>query len=95
VGALTLTLIPGTPLYKDFQQGRFKLITPFESVKELLAIIRQSRFTDCFFSSMHASNYFSVRGRLPGDRERMIRELEQVLARKDPRMLRPEYLRGL
>lgn len=95
VGALTVSLIPGTPLYNDFQQGKFKLITPFESVKELLAIIRQANFTNCFFSSMHASNYFSVRGTLPRDKERMVRELEQVIARRDPALLRPEYLRGL
>lgn len=95
VGALTVSLIPGTPLYDDFQQGKFKLITPFESVQELLAIIQQSGFTNCFFSSMHASNYFSVRGRLPQDKERMVQELQQVLARKDPALLRPEYLRGL
>ncbi len=95
VGALTISLIPGTPLYDQFQRGEFKLITPFETVQELLGMIKQSTFTNCFFSSMHASNYFSVRGRLLQDKERMVRELEQVLARKDPRMLRPEYLRGL
>lgn len=95
VGVLTVSLIPGTPLYDQFQRGEFKLITPFESVQELLGIINQSSFTNCFFSSMHASNYFSVRGRLPQDKERMVRELEEVLARKDPKMLRPEYLRGL
>ncbi len=95
VGALTVSLIPGTPLYDDFQQGKFKLITPFESVQELLAIIQHSSFTNCFFSSMHASNYFSVRGRLPRDKARMVKELEQVIARRDPALLRPEYLRGL
>lgn len=95
VGALTVSLIPGTPLYEDFQSGKFKLITPFESLQELLAIIKQSSFTNCFFSSMHASNYFSVRGTLPRDKARMVRELEEVLARRDPRLLRPEYLRGL
>ncbi len=95
IGALTVSLIPGTPLYEAFQQGRFKLITPFESVQELLGMLQQSSFTNCFFSSMHASNYFSVRGRLPADKERMIRELEEVLARRDTKMLRPEYLRGL
>ena len=95
VGALTVSLIPGTPLFDQFQRGEFKLITPFESVQELLEMIKRSRFTNCFFSSMHASNYFSVRGRLPQEKDRMVRELEQVLARKDPKMLRPEYLRGL
>jgi radical SAM superfamily enzyme YgiQ (UPF0313 family) len=95
VGALTVSLIPGTPLYDDFQRGKFKLITPFESVKELLGIVQRSSFTNCFFSSMHASNYFSVRGRLPAEKARMVRELEEVIKRGDPGSLRPEFLRGL
>jgi len=95
VGALTVSLIPGTPLYDDFKRGKFKLITPFESVKELLEIIKQTSFTNCFFSSMHASNYFSVRGRLPAEKARMVRELEEVIKRGDPGSLRPEFLRGL
>jgi hypothetical protein len=44
---------------------------------------------------MHASNYISVRGKLPQDKERMLRELEAVLAVKDPSLLKPEFLRGL
>jgi radical SAM superfamily enzyme YgiQ (UPF0313 family) len=95
VGALTVSLIPGTPLYDDFKKGKFKLITPFESVKELLKIIKQASFTNCFFSSMHASNYFSVRGKLPAEKARMVRELEEVIKRGDPGSLRPEFLRGL
>ena len=94
-GALTLTLVPGTPLYQQYQQGSFALISPFESLKELLVIIKNSSFTDCFFSSMHASNYLSVRGRLPGDRGRMISSLEYVLEKADASLLRPEFLRGL
>ena len=94
-GALTLTLVPGTPLYQQWQQGIIKLISPFESLKELRAIVENSDFTNCFFSSMHASNYFSIRGTLPQDKENIIAELDYVLTKGDPNMLRPEYLRGL
>ena len=94
-GALTLTLIPGTPLWQECQQGTFHPITPFQSLEELKGIIENSSFTNCFFSSMHASNYLSVRGRLPQDKERMLKELERVLSKKDPSLLRPEFLRGL
>jgi hypothetical protein len=44
---------------------------------------------------MHASNYFSIRGRLPQGKGRMIQELDEILARRDPALLRPEFLRGL
>jgi radical SAM superfamily enzyme YgiQ (UPF0313 family) len=95
VGALTLTLVPGTPLYEQWQRNEFHPLSPFQSLEELRLIIENSNFTDCFFSSMHASNYLSVRGKLPQDRERMLRELEVVLAARDPSLLRPEFLRGL
>jgi radical SAM superfamily enzyme YgiQ (UPF0313 family) len=94
-GALTLTLVPGTPLYQEWERGEFALISPFEFLGELRAIVENSDFTDCFFSSMHASNYLSVRGELPEDKARLLAEIERVLATQDPSLLRPEYLRGL
>lgn len=94
-GALTLTLVPGTPLYDQVQQGSFHPISPLQSLAELKTIIEKASFTDCFFSSMHASNYFSVRGHLPQDREKMLKQLEYVLTQRDPSLLRPEFLRGL
>jgi radical SAM superfamily enzyme YgiQ (UPF0313 family) len=94
-GALTMTLVQGTPMYADATSGKFKLITPFESLNELLTIIKNSNFTNCFFSSMHASNYFSVRGTLPQDKEKMIKALEKIIKQGDPNLLRPEFLRGL
>ena len=94
-GALTLTLVPGTPLYKEWKKGEFHLISPMRSLEELKLIIENSSFTNCFFSSMHASNYFAVRGALPRDRERMLMEIKEALSAKDISLLRPEFLRGL
>jgi radical SAM superfamily enzyme YgiQ (UPF0313 family) len=95
VGALTLTLVPGTPLYDQRERDEFHPLSPFQSLAELKLIIDNSSFSDCFFSSMHASNYLSVRGKLPQDRERMLKQLAKVLAARDPALLRPEFLRGL
>jgi len=94
-GALTLTLVPGTPLYQDYKNDYFELITPFESLKELKLIVENSEFTECFFSSMHASNYYAIRGRLPQEKAKMLDELNRILKSEDPRLLRPERLRGL
>jgi hypothetical protein len=44
---------------------------------------------------MHASNYISVRGKLPQDKKKMLKELEDILATGDPSLLKPEFLRGL
>ncbi|MFA4915545.1 MAG: radical SAM protein [Syntrophales bacterium] len=94
-GALTLTLTPGTPLYQEWKEGSFSPISPFHSLEELEIIIENSDFTDCFFSSMHASNYLSVRGRMPHDKEKMLKIVEAALSKRDPSLLRPEFLRGL
>ncbi|MFC1845864.1 radical SAM protein [Chloroflexota bacterium] len=95
VGALTLTLVPGTPLCDQFERGDFSLLLPFDSLVELKSMVENSDFTNCFFSSMHASNYISIRGTLPGDKQQMTAQLESILQTKDPRLLRPEFLRGL
>lgn len=95
VGALTLTLIPGTPLYEQAAKGEFEPLDPFQTIAELKMIVENSQFTRCFFSSMHASNYFSIRGWLPAERERMLKELDRVLSSRNPALLRPEYARGL
>ena len=95
VGALTTTFVEGTPLHRELAEGRFHPVSAFGSLQELKAILENSTFTNCFFSSMHASNYFSIRGTLPGDKERMLRELTRVLEQGDPSSLRPEFLRGL
>jgi radical SAM superfamily enzyme YgiQ (UPF0313 family) len=94
-GALTLTLIPGTPLYQEWEKGDFELITPFDSLQELRFIVENASFSSCFFSSMHASNYFAIRGTLPADKLKMLKQLDNILASKDPALLRPEFLRGL
>jgi radical SAM superfamily enzyme YgiQ (UPF0313 family) len=94
-GALTLTLIPETGLYKELQRGEFKLITPFDSLQELKTIVENSTFSNCLFSSMHASNYYSIRGSMPEDKNKVLKQLNILLSRKDPNMLRPEFMRGL
>jgi hypothetical protein len=57
--------------------------------------MEESSFSDCFFSSMHASNYLPIRGRLPNEKQRMLKELENTLKARDSSKLRPEFLRGL
>jgi hypothetical protein len=44
---------------------------------------------------MHASNYFAIRGTLPVDKLKILKQLDTILAKKDPALLRPEFLRGL
>ena len=94
-GALTLMLVPVTPLHNDWKEGRFSLISPFQSLVELKLIIENSDFTSCFFTSNHASNYLPIRARLPERKAELIKLIDDVLARKDISQLRPEFIRAL
>ena len=94
-GALTLMLVPGTLLYKEWKEGKFSLVSPFQALSELKLIIQNSDFTNCFFTANHASNYLPIRARLPEQKAEVIKLLEDVLARKDMSRLRPEFIRAL
>jgi radical SAM superfamily enzyme YgiQ (UPF0313 family) len=95
VGALSLIVVPGTPIEKEIRTGNLVLPTPFGLIQELETMITHCRFTRCFFASNHASNYLPLRIRMPEEKEDALRRIREVLQRKDPALLRPEYLRAL
>jgi len=94
-GALTILLVPGTPLHQDWEEGRFSLISPFQSLEELRLIIRNSSFTNCFFTANHASNYLPIKARLPQQKAEILKLIDEVLAKRDMSILRPEFTRAL
>jgi len=95
VGALTTTLVPGTPLFAQAENGEFELPDPWGMLEELRIIIRESNLTRCRFHSNHASNHLPLSLNLPADKEKALGMLDQVLSRRDDDDLKPEYLRGL
>jgi radical SAM superfamily enzyme YgiQ (UPF0313 family) len=95
VGALTVMVVPGTPLGDEAERGEFKLPGPFGFIEELGIIIANANFTNCFFTSNHASNYLPLRIRLPQEKEKALRIITAALQSGDQRTLRPEYARGL
>ena len=94
-GALTLMLVPGTPLHKEWEEGKFTIISPFQSLEELKLIIENSNFTNCFFTANHASNYLPIKARLPKQKAEMLKLINEVLTNKDMSRLRPEFIRAL
>ena len=93
VSALTLTVIPGTPIAKMQAQGKFALPSVTGLLEELRTIVAESSPTDAVFRTNHASNYLPLAGRLPQDRERIVAVLDKALA--GDIALRPESARGL
>ncbi|MGV8059354.1 MAG: radical SAM protein [Smithellaceae bacterium] len=94
-GALTLMLVPETQLYLDYKAGRFVLPDKFGFIRELYLIIANSSFTNCYFTSNHASNYLSIKAHLPQEKEKTLTMIGSVIDTKDLSRMRPEYLRGL
>ena len=95
VGVLTTTVVPGTRISATEEQGDFILPDKFQMLEELYTIVLESEFSDCRFSSNHASNYLPIRSTLPRDKNTILRALEGVLSRRDERLLKPEFMRGL
>lgn len=92
VGALSLMLIPGTPLHRDFQAGAFPLLDADEMLTELGTIIAHTDMKGQFHAN-HASNYLPIKARLPRDKESTLRLINDALSGKVA--LKPEWMRAL
>lgn len=95
IGALSIIVVPGTPLADDIEKGAFQAPDPYMLLEELAIMIQNTNVTHSFFASNHASNYLPIKVWLPEDKERAIQAINRVLSRRDPALLRPESLRAL
>ncbi len=93
VGALTVMLIPGTPLYSDWKEGRFELPTQDELLLELREMIAHTDLSRGLFFSNHASNYLPIKARLPEGKQEALALIDAALRGDVP--LRPEWMRAL
>jgi radical SAM superfamily enzyme YgiQ (UPF0313 family) len=94
--ALTVMLLPNTELYRDWREGKFKLPEKFGLLEELKTIIENMTLKSrCFFTSNHASNYLPLRAILPDEKPDILALLNEVLRKKDEKLLKPEYMRAL
>ena len=74
---LTLMVVPGTPLHEEMMKGEFELLRPDEVLKEAQLMLENINVTKkCVFRSNHASNYVSLKGDLPYDKNSMIDRLK-------------------
>jgi len=93
VGALSLMLVPGTPLHDDWVSGKFTLIEPEQMLQELGLMISHTNLSRGLFFANHASNYLPIKARLPKDKEET---LQMINAAVDGKIaLKPEAFRGL
>ena len=96
LSALTLMVKKDAPLYKEIQNGKFELLNPTEVLDELYEIIDNIDVKNkCIFRSNHASNYYSVKGTLPDDKEKMLKKLDYILNNPKKYHLKDENMRRL
>ena len=94
VGLLTLMVEPGVPMADDIQSGKLRLLSAEEVMAETLLMLQNTNVQkDCVFRSNHASNYVSLRGTLPADREKMMALLRKAMNNHD--MFKDERFRAL
>ena len=94
VALLTLMLDPRTEIARQIREGEFELLSPEEVVAETYLMLENADpKTPCVFRSNHASNYLSLRGNLPDDKERMLAQLKNAM--EDSGMLKDERFRML
>jgi radical SAM superfamily enzyme YgiQ (UPF0313 family) len=92
VAALTLILIPGTPLWEEHEKGDFEMPDEKGLLLEMKEMISHLHLSNGIFASNHASNYLSVKVHLPeGKREAMDR-IDAAL--KGEIELKPEWMRA-
>jgi radical SAM superfamily enzyme YgiQ (UPF0313 family) len=93
LAALTLTVVPGTPIARAEEKGHYSMPDERTILRELRTFVERTETTDALFRTNHASNRLAIGGRLPRDRDAILATIDQALAGEVP--LRPEWMRGL
>jgi len=79
VGLLTLMVEEGTEIYENVNTGEFSLLSPEEIMIETREFIKELNVSNCVFRSNHASNYMSLGGVLPEDKDTLLMQLKKAI----------------
>lgn len=93
VGALTVMVLPHTPLGEQMARGEFTPLSVPEILNELGEMVASTELTKGYFYSNHASNYLPLKIKYPEGKEPALALIHKALQGKVG--LRPEWLRGL
>lgn len=72
------TFLPkiNTPILKEIESGEFNVLSPHEILKETYNLIKGLKVNSQIFSD-HYTNYIRVNGKLPEDRNKMLKLIEK------------------
>ncbi len=91
VGYLTMRLYKNTPMYKDYESGKFKMPDAAQILEEMKIFLENVDSQGTVFRSNHASNYVLLAGTLNEDKKALIDAIDTTLKKKS---FRAEVLRG-
>jgi len=80
LSALRVIPLEGTELHDEMSGGRFQQLTEREVVQELRDLLDRLLLESTVFRANHSSNVVPLEGRLPRDKERLLAELDRLLA---------------
>ena len=86
------TFLPkmNTPILGEIQSGTFQILSPHEALKETYNLIKKLNVTSQVYSD-HYTNYISVNGKLPENRDVMLRTIENA-QKRDEKSFREIYI---
>jgi radical SAM superfamily enzyme YgiQ (UPF0313 family) len=90
--ALTVILIPGTPLWEEYERGDFQMPDERELLLEMREMIAHTNLSCGLFSSNHASNYLPIRVWLPEGKQEALDLIDAAL--RGEIGLKPEWMRA-
>lgn len=93
IAVLTLMILENTPLGRKHRDGIFQMPGQQALFAELRTLLTGIKVQKAQFQANHASNYFSLDGRLPRDKQQFTELIDAAIAGSIS--LKPEQLRAL
>lgn len=95
IRVMTLTAMPGTPLERNVQNGRFKPASPHTILQEEALLLQNIRYADhdCWFAGTHVSNSIPLEGSLLTDKQKMLVKLKKAIKAESDQSLQQSDLK--
>lgn len=75
----TFVPVPNTPLFEDYNEGRFQLLNPYQALEEIRNLLQDLEADGSWVVSDHISNYWNITGQLPHGKEAMLAEIDRAV----------------
>ncbi len=72
--------VAAAPLYADYASGAFELLDPYDALRESRLLIENLDVNSRLLSD-HVSNFANLNGKLPEAKERLLSEIDEILAK--------------